>query len=87
VKQISRISVQDESADLIRIEGTSNKHRFYRCAIWPGLFGDVSLVREWGRIGQPGQMRLDAQPDTSAARGKMDDLIRRKERKGYRRIA
>ena len=84
---MSRTGFQDESADLIRIETTSNKHRFYRCAIWPGLFGDVSLVREWGRIGQPGRMRLDAQPDTSAARGKMTELIRRKERKGYRRIA
>ena len=84
---MSRTGVHDECADLIRIESASNKHRFYRCAIWPGLFGDVSLVREWGRIGQPGQMHLDAQPDTLAARGKMQDLVRRKERKGYRRIA
>ena len=84
---MSRTGVQDDSADLIRIESTSNKHRFYRCAIWPGLFGDVSLVRESGRIGQPGQMRLDAQPDTPAAPGKMNDLVRRKKRKGYRRIA
>jgi predicted DNA-binding WGR domain protein len=84
---MSRTGFHGECADLIRIETTSNKHRFYRCAIWPGLFGDVSLVREWDRIGQPGQLRLDAQPDTGAARGKLDDLVRRKERKGYRRIA
>jgi predicted DNA-binding WGR domain protein len=84
---MSDVTFQSDAADLIRIESTSNKHRFYRCAIWPGLFGDVSLVREWGRIGQPGQMRLDVQPDTPAARGKMQDLVRRKERKGYRRIA
>jgi predicted DNA-binding WGR domain protein len=84
---MSVITFQSDAADLIRIETTSNKHRFYRCAICPGLFGDVSLVREWGRIGQPGQLRLDAQPDTAAARSKMEDLVRRKERKGYRRIA
>jgi predicted DNA-binding WGR domain protein len=48
---MSRTKFQDESADLNRIEGTSNKRRLYRCAIWPGLFGDVSLVLEWGRIG------------------------------------
>jgi predicted DNA-binding WGR domain protein len=84
---MSREAFHDESADLVRIDPTRNQSRYYHCAIWPGLFGDVSLVREWGRIGQPGRQRLDAQPDSAAARSKMGDLVRRKERKGYRRIA
>jgi len=45
--------------DLIRIDPPNNAHRFYRMEIMPGLFGDWSLVREWGRIGQPGQVRVD----------------------------
>ena len=78
---------QKEAADLVRIDPARKQHRYYHCAVWPGLFGDVSLVREWGRIGQPGQVRLDAHPDTDVAVGKMTELVRRKERKGYRRIA
>lgn len=84
---MSRETHQEESADLVRIDPARNQHRYYHCAVWPGLFGDVSLVREFGRIGQPGQQRLDAHPDTAAAVGKLTELVRRKERKGYRRIA
>ncbi|WP_092884165.1 WGR domain-containing protein [Roseicitreum antarcticum] len=41
--------------DLKRIDRLSNACRFYRMEIVPGLFGDWSLMREWGRIGQSGQ--------------------------------
>jgi len=34
-----------------------NKHRFYQLLIMPGLLGDWSLVREWGRVGSPGTMK------------------------------
>jgi predicted DNA-binding WGR domain protein len=84
---MSRENFQDESADLVRIDPTRNQHRYYHCAVWPGLFGDVSLVREWGRIGQPGRQRLDPHPDTAGAQTKLAELVRRKERRGYRRIA
>ena len=40
--------------DLMRIDASDNTYRYYRMEIMPGLFGDWSLVREWGRIGQPG---------------------------------
>jgi len=40
--------------DLTRIDAPSNARRFYRMEIVPGLFGDWSLIREWGRIGQSG---------------------------------
>jgi len=42
---------------LTRIQSELNEWRFYRLDIWPDLFGGVSLVREWGRIGQDGQRR------------------------------
>lgn len=32
----------------------SGKRRFYRISAQEGLFGPV-LIREWGRIGQPGR--------------------------------
>lgn len=36
-----------------------NKHRFYQLFIVPTLFGDWSVVREWGRVGSPGTLRKD----------------------------
>lgn len=36
-----------------------NQYRFYRLLLAPTLFGEWSLIREWGRIGQPGTVRID----------------------------
>jgi len=44
--------------DLTRSNASQNVHRFYRIEVMPGLWGDWALVREWSRIGQPGQVRL-----------------------------
>lgn len=54
--------------DLTRIDPPNNVHRFYRMEIVRVLFGDWSLVREWGRIGQPGQVRVDWFPSEGAAK-------------------
>jgi DNA invertase Pin-like site-specific DNA recombinase len=39
---------------LKRIDESRKIHRFYLLAVQPELFGRWSLIREWGRIGQPG---------------------------------
>ena len=36
-----------------------NMHRFYQMFVTHGLFGDWSLVKEWGRVGSPGTVRKD----------------------------
>ena len=41
--------------------------RFYRMAVMPNLFGEWTLYREWGRIGQGGQVRMDWFADESQA--------------------
>jgi predicted DNA-binding WGR domain protein len=76
-----------DSADLIRVGFARRRDRFYRTVVWADLFGGVSLVREYGQLGRPGQMRLDAHGDQDSARKRMARLIREKERRGYRRIA
>jgi hypothetical protein len=38
--------------------------------IWPDLFGGFSLAREYGRIGQPGRLRLHPFPEEIAAAAK-----------------
>jgi predicted DNA-binding WGR domain protein len=42
---------------LERHDPDKNMHRFYQIYVAPGIFGDWSLVREWGRVGSPGTVR------------------------------
>lgn len=44
-----------------------NVARFYRMAVMPNLFGEWTLYREWGRIGQGGQVRMDWFKDENQA--------------------
>lgn len=40
---------------LERVNASQNMSRFYAMDLQPSLFGDVLLVRRWGRIGSYGQ--------------------------------
>jgi len=58
--------------------------RFYALHVAPTLFGDWTLVREWGRIGSPGRVQRDwfeTFEDACRAMGKKEQ---EKLRKGYR---
>ena len=69
--------------DLIRIDPPNSVHRFYRMGIMQGLFAEWSLVREWGRIGQAGQVRVDWVDTEAAAKGTRFDLLMKKAKRGY----
>ena len=43
---------------LRRIDPARNMHRFYRLDIQPDLFGRVLLMKQWGRVGTQGRIRL-----------------------------
>lgn len=68
---------------LIRSEPDANLHRFYRIEIARGLFGDWSLVREWGRVGSSGQVRIDWFETEAEAKAARFDLQMQKARRGY----
>jgi predicted DNA-binding WGR domain protein len=36
-----------------------NQYRYYVLDVQPNLFGSWSLIREWGRIGRPGQVKIE----------------------------
>lgn len=57
--------------------------RFYRLVIQPDLFGEWRLVREWGRIGQAGQLRQAIYPSQAEAKTALERLRRVKEKRGY----
>lgn len=69
---------------LIRVDSEKNIARFYKLDVQPSLFGDWSLVREWGRIGSPGKVRTE----TYSTRGRADLALIgrwvRKLKRGYR---
>ena len=47
------------------------------------LFGEWSLVREWGRIGSPGRVRCDTFKSESQARDAERRNLRLRHRHGY----
>jgi len=49
-----------EMAFLTRIDPTRNINRFYAVQVIPSLFGDWTVMREWGRSGSPGTVRLSS---------------------------
>ncbi|MDO9142382.1 MAG: WGR domain-containing protein [Methylobacter sp.] len=60
-----------------------NMHRFYQMYVTPGIFGDWSLVKEWGRKGSPGTVRMQwfgSEEDAREAGQKLRDA---KQKKGY----
>ena len=60
-----------------------NQHRFYRLLLAPTLFGEWSLIREWGRIGHPGTVRVDCYATEVEAIADLDRKAREKQRRGY----
>lgn len=71
------------TVDLKRIDPSLNMRRFYRMSVHPDLFGGVSLVREWGRIGYRGQMLIEKHPDEGRAVTALMKLAATKKRRGY----
>jgi predicted DNA-binding WGR domain protein len=45
--------------NLVRIDADKNMARFYKLDVQPTLFGEWSLVREWGRMGQPCRVQVE----------------------------
>ncbi len=68
---------------LHRCDPTCNMARYYVLAIEPSLFGDATLIREWGRLGQPGQRRVELYENRSCAVEALETWLQRKRRRGY----
>jgi len=72
--------------NLVRIDAERNVFRFYRLDIQPDLFGTVSLIREWGRIGQAGTVRVTTFADGAAAEAERTKVLVSKQLRGYRAV-
>ncbi|HZA94251.1 MAG TPA: WGR domain-containing protein, partial [Gemmatimonadales bacterium] len=58
--------------------------RFYTLVIERDLFGQVVLVRSWGRIGAWGREIVEPYLDELEAGAALERIAARKRRRGYR---
>ena len=73
-------------AFLTRTDATRNIDRFYVVQIVPSLFGDWTVMREWGRRGSPGPARMTDYPRRNDAETAGRRTIKRRLRHGYKVI-
>jgi predicted DNA-binding WGR domain protein len=60
-----------------------NQFRFYRLDLQPTLFGEWSVVREWGRIGRQGRVVVDTFKTEPEAQSVLLQKAAEKHRRGY----
>jgi len=70
-------------AHLHRIDPEANMARFYRVDIAPTLFGEVCVLRTWGRIGTRGRTCIETWESAAEAEKAAVRTLRQKARRGY----
>lgn len=68
---------------LRRVDSARNMARFYLLSVQPTLFGNVSLIRNWGRIGSRGQTKVETFDALSDVEHAFARLERSKRNRGY----
>ena len=68
---------------LIHVDPDVNMARFYGIELQPTLFGEVSILRTWGRIGTNGQAMMVTYDDEALASEALNNLEKQKRRRGY----
>jgi predicted DNA-binding WGR domain protein len=68
---------------LTRVDQAQNMARFYVLDIQPTLFGEIALVREWGRIGSAGRVQSIPYPSETEAQAAYRRQLKAKVRRGY----
>lgn len=66
---------------LYRINADKNMYRFYHLEIQQDLFGEWCCIREWGRIGRTGRMRVVPYPTQHEAESTLHRQVAVKQRK------
>ena len=75
--------IDGSAITLTRTDPTKNMRRFYRLDVQPDLFGQWCIIREWGRIGSAGQVRMVPYDTAAQAHAALAVQRRMKERRGY----
>ena len=83
LRNMGHVSRHDPVPGAHRCDPTCNMARYYVLSIEPSLFGDATLIREWGRLGRPGQTRIELYETQSKAVEALETWLQRKRRRGY----
>ncbi|MGO7564457.1 WGR domain-containing protein [Rhizobium johnstonii] len=67
-----------------RTDASKNMARYYAMTIEPNLFGEVCLIRRWGRIGAAGQRREHHFAREEEAVRLFLQLLKKRRSRGYR---
>ena len=70
---------------LRRTDAERNMHRFYALGLMPTLFGEWTVVAEWGRIGSPGRVQRSTYSDEVSAMKALARRLADKSGRGYRK--
>lgn len=62
-------------AHLHRIDPDARMARFYSIELAPTLFGEVTVLRRWGRIGSRGRTAIDTWPSTGEAKAAANRIL------------
>ena len=68
---------------LRRVDPARNMRRFYLVGVHADLLAGWSVVREWGRIGRRGRVRIEPFTELHLAEAAGDRLAASKRRRGY----
>lgn len=71
------------TVNLIHVDPERNMARFYGIEVQPTLFGEVSVLRNWGRIGTKGRGMMVTYKDEYQAAAALLKLDKQKRRRGY----
>lgn len=66
-----------------RIDASRNMARFYMLSLEPTLFGEVAILRHWGRIGTRGRQALSLHATLADAESALARQIARRLKRGY----
>lgn len=66
-----------------RLDATRNMARFYILSLEPTLFGEVAVLRHWGRIGTRGCQALNLYPTLAEAETMLARQVARRRKRGY----
>lgn len=75
-----------DAIHLVRCDPSRNMARFYRLELCQTLFGEVVLVRRWGRIGTRGRVFQSVMESQTDGERSLQYWHQKKSRGGYRAV-
>ena len=73
----------EKTSHFRRIDAARNMARFYMLSLEPTLFGEVAVLKHWGRIGTHGRQALSLYPTFAEAEMALARQVERRRKRGY----